>query len=111
MARKLGPIAISVLTAVVLTVMGGAYAAGDHFGFRPATIKEVRDLGVKVAANTDRSLTVDINNYDRIRERRALSRNECRRRNRIARALGEKQECGFTPPRRRVRPPPPRRRR
>ena len=88
MARKLGPISITLITAGMLALVSGTYAAGDHFGFRPALIQDVRNLAVEVSANTTRSLIIQIDNYERIMQRRRLTRDECRRYRRAARALG-----------------------
>lgn len=107
-----------ITVAVGTTILVGlVYAAGDHFGFRPAVIKEVRDLrneqekkladqSIMIAANTDRSLILQIDNYDRSRRFRDLTRDECRSRNRAAKALGEPQGCLKKPPQVRQRRSP-----
>jgi len=42
---------------------GGVYAAGDHFGFRPAYISEVREVTVKLDVVASSVGWLDLDNF------------------------------------------------
>ncbi len=87
---------IGTWTAAILgmaAIAGGAYAFGDRFGFRPALISEVRDVEQMAAANSRQLLWLQLDNFERVKKRRRLTRKECARYLAIARQLGVPAKC------------------
>lgn len=74
--------------AALLGGTGGVYAAGDHFGFRPAYIAEVREVRADMDQLASRLDWVRLENYEsRLKRGQKLTRQECSDYRNIAKRL------------------------
>ena len=87
---------VGIYASAVLGLCGifaGAWAVTDDLGIRPVLNREITPIEQQIAANTDKLLWLELERYERVKERRPLTREECARYLKIAKLLGIPASC------------------